>query len=60
MVKMMTMTLQVNGGREKKPIRWAFFLTENFLTPGFSVENAFLDEKEEAILALKQIAEHTG
>lgn len=27
---------------------------------GFSVENAFLDEKEEAILALKQIAEHTG
>lgn len=27
---------------------------------GFSVENAFLDEKEEAVLALRQIAEHTG
>lgn len=27
---------------------------------GFSVENAFLDEKEEAVLALKQICEHTG
>lgn len=27
---------------------------------GFSVENAFMDEKEEAVLALKQIAEHTG
>lgn len=27
---------------------------------GFSVENAFLDEKEEAILALKQLCEFTG
>lgn len=27
---------------------------------GFTVENAFLDEKEEAVLALKQLAEHTG
>ncbi|KAI9587679.1 importin-4-like [Glossina fuscipes] len=27
---------------------------------GYSVENSFLDEKEEAILALKEFAEHTG
>ncbi|XP_017888011.1 importin-4-like [Ceratina calcarata] len=27
---------------------------------GYSVENAYIDEKEEAILALKEIAEHTG
>ncbi|XP_017483237.1 PREDICTED: importin-4-like [Rhagoletis zephyria] len=27
---------------------------------GYSVENSYLDEKEEAILALKEFAEHTG
>lgn len=27
---------------------------------GYSVENAYIEEKEEAILALKEIAEHTG
>lgn len=27
---------------------------------GFSVENAYLDEKEEAILALRLLAEFTG
>lgn len=26
----------------------------------FNVENAYIEEKEEAILALKEIAEHTG
>lgn len=26
---------------------------------GYSVENAYIEEKEEAILALKEIAEHT-
>lgn len=27
---------------------------------GYSVENAYMDEKEEAIIALKELAEHTG
>lgn len=32
--------------------------TDNIV--GYNVENAYVDEKEEAILALKEIAEHTG
>lgn len=45
---------------------WANIFSLNAITrrsespTGFSVENAYLDEKEEAVLALRQICEHTG
>ncbi|XP_076170729.1 importin-4 [Ptiloglossa arizonensis] len=32
---------------------------DDYDVAGYSVENAYIDEKEEAILALKEIAEHT-
>lgn len=41
-------------------LKYSGNLINDLIFPGFNVENSFLDEKEEAVLALKQIAEFTG